>query len=294
MKPIISFTLLIVLAIAVVSCSRTNVSVSNFDWKQELEQKSLQLKSPYVDNPDLVRVYFTFDTIVNDYKVTGIFYPTVDDAKNHDGGVFLLMRNVVTGKEYEWTNYDHKSQTFTSAFISKNICDLIEDSAFSGFKDGDSYVFIYHNEHDTMRWAGYDEPEIFPLKSNAEFQFYDVDFDGRDELLISCYRCDLYRPKAFDVYELTNRGLKKRTMEINSFTRFDKNRNRTSTMAHNGPSQLILHEYESTGRGNLRLKWHTTYQLDGNDIISSDTSYYNCSIDTPVFQFRLEDILDTL
>ena len=63
MRPIITFALSAMYAITFVSCSRTSVSVSNFDWKQELEQKSLQLKSPYVDNPDLVRVYFTFDTI---------------------------------------------------------------------------------------------------------------------------------------------------------------------------------------------------------------------------------------
>ena len=61
MRPIITFALSAMYAITFVSCSR--IKVSDLDWMQELEQKSLQLKSPYVDNPDLVRVYFTFDTI---------------------------------------------------------------------------------------------------------------------------------------------------------------------------------------------------------------------------------------
>ena len=61
MRPIITFALSAMYAITVVSCS--GIKVSDLDWMQELEQKSLQLKSPYVDNPDLVRVYFTFDTI---------------------------------------------------------------------------------------------------------------------------------------------------------------------------------------------------------------------------------------
>ncbi len=257
-KPIITFALSAVLAVTFTSCSR--IKVSDLDWKQELEVKSLQLKSPYLDNPDLVRVYFTFDTIVDDYKVSGIFYPTSDDdAKNYNGGVFLLMRNVVTGKEHEWTNYDHKSQTFTSAFISKNICDLIEDPAFNGFNDGDSYVFIYHNEHDTMHWVGYDEPEIFPLKSNAEFQFYDVDFDGQDELLISCDAEGSSAHPMFEVYESGRRGLKKRDLVINSLTRFDQKRREVFTMVANEElRQKSYYKYEGNGSGKLKLIWQTT------------------------------------
>lgn len=268
MKTFITLALTAVLAITLTSCS--NPKVSDLDWMQELELKSLQLKSPYLDNPDILRVYFQFDTIVDDYKVSGIFYPTSDDdAKNYYGGVSMYLRNVVTGREYELTNYDHKSHKFTSNFISENIYDITEDSAFNGFRDGDSYVFAYHNEHDTMHWVGYDEPEIFPLKSNAEFQFYDVDFDGEDELLISCCIEVSYQHPMFEVYELNKRGLKKRNLKINSLTRFDQKRMTVFTMEPNEKLRLTsYYEYEGNGNGNLNLRWHATDPWKSDSVTS--------------------------
>jgi hypothetical protein len=217
-----------------------------------------------------VRVYFKFDTIVDDYKVSGIFYPTSDDdAKNYYGGVFMYLCNIVTGREYELTNYDHECHKFTSNFMSKNICDITEDSAFNDFRDGDNYVFTYHNEHDTMHWVGYDEPEIFPLKSHAEFQFYDVDFDGRDELLISCSTEVSYQYPVFEVYELNKQGLKKRNLKINSLTRFDQKRKTVFTMEPNEKLRVTsYYEYEGNGSGNLNLRWHTTDSWKSDSITS--------------------------
>lgn len=268
MRPFITFALTAVLAITLTSCS--NPKVSDLDWMQELELKSLQLKSPYLDNPDILRVYFQFDTIVEDYKVSGVFYPTSDDdAKNYYGGVSMYLRNVVTGREYELTNYDHKSHKFTSYFMSNNLYDIIKDSTFNGFKNGDSYVFTYHNEHDTMRWKGYDESEIFPLKSHVEFQFYDVDFDGRDELLICCCREVSYQHPMFEVYELNKQGLKKRDLTINSLTRFDQKRMTVFTMEPNEKLRLTsYYEYEGNGNGNLNLRWHATDPWKSDSVTS--------------------------
>ncbi len=263
MKPIISFVLSAALAITFASCDSPKVSDSN--WVQELQQRN-----PLKDNPDFVSVYFTFDTIVNHYKVSGIFYPTAadNDAKNYNCGVFLYLYNIVTDKEYELTNYNHKSHMFTSSFVSKNICDIIEDLAFNGFSDGDSYVFTYHDEHDTMHWVGYDEPEIFPLKSHAEFQLYDVDFDGQDELLICCCTEVSYQHPMFEVYELNKQGLKKRDLKINSLTRFDLKRKNVFTMVPNESfRQTSFYEYEGCG-GGLQLKWHAIVPWESDSITS--------------------------
>lgn len=53
-----------------------------------------------------------------------------------------------------------------------------------------------------MQRDGYDSPLLY----DAEFQFFDVDFDGKDELLINDYyqgRCGNY----YTVYEISAEGL---------------------------------------------------------------------------------------
>ena len=252
MKPIITFALSAVLTITFVSCMKPKVSDS--DWIQELQQKN-----PLKDNPDYVSVYFKFDTIVDSYRVNGFFYQYYKDkdTKYYNVRVFMYLRNVVTYMEYELSDYDLQHHKFTSNFMSKNIYDIIEDTAFNGFKNGDSLVFTYHNEHDTMCWKGYNEPEIFPLKSNAEFQFYDVDFDGKDELLISCNTKDFHPHPMFEVYELGRSCLKKRDLVINSLTRFDQKRKNVFTMVPDEKLRLTsYYEYEGNGSGNLKLVWY--------------------------------------
>lgn len=53
-----------ILLIALSACTHTN------NWVQELENKN-----PLKDSTEYIRVFFRFDTIINDFEVSGILYP---------------------------------------------------------------------------------------------------------------------------------------------------------------------------------------------------------------------------
>ena len=66
------------------------------NWVQELENKN-----PLKDCADVISVYFRFDTIINDFEVSGILYPR--PAENygweaHESGVRLFFHNLKTTK----------------------------------------------------------------------------------------------------------------------------------------------------------------------------------------------------
>ena len=240
-------------------------------WVQDLKEKN-----PLKDNQKYTSVYFKYDTIVDNYEVRGMFFPSYIDGWFYESGVIMYLRNAETGEEYEFTDYASDCNAFKSIFMSKNVYDIIEDSAFNGFKDGDYYIFKYHNEHDTLVSLESNEPVIYPLKSQAEFQLYDVDFDGEDELLISYYQGGPYQSTIYDVYELTENGLEKRSLEINSTSLFDANQKTLSTTVSDGSFQTSYYVYESPEKGALNLKWHIIQRADyDNDTITRDTIFGN-------------------
>lgn len=53
-----------ILLIALSACTHTN------NWVQELESKN-----PLKDSTEYISVYIRFDTIINDFEVSGILYP---------------------------------------------------------------------------------------------------------------------------------------------------------------------------------------------------------------------------
>ena len=154
-------------------------------WVRELEDKN-----PLKDSADVISVYFRFDTIVNDFEVSGILYPFYDEKSGwsaSENGVRLFFHNLKTDREYFWTDWDEDCRCFKWLFMSRNVRDIVWAKKFSGFKNGDYYTFHYHNQPDTFDTIDPENPVISNLYSNAEYQFLDVDFDGTDELLIGYF-----------------------------------------------------------------------------------------------------------
>ena len=86
------------LLIALSSCIHTN------NWMQELENKN-----PLKDSTEYISVYFRFDTIINDFEVSGILYPYYSEQYGwsmYENGVRLFFHSRNTSKEYIWTDYD--------------------------------------------------------------------------------------------------------------------------------------------------------------------------------------------
>lgn len=125
-------------------------------------------------------VVMVFDKTVSGYSVSGVFYPfdrtsEVGQAElkfvPENGGETLVFSNVGCFE-------DDNSKT-PSKFTGKNICDFVHSENFSRFHNGDTIICHYYStKHpDSSSQFFYD----------AEFQFIDIDFDGKDEFLINDY-----------------------------------------------------------------------------------------------------------
>ena len=137
---------------------------------------------------ELVSTVLIFDEPVSGYNVSGTFYPF--NAISETGHVELTFAPVGGGKALVFSDADLK-------FTDKSIYDYVFSEGFSGFHDGDTLICHYTD----AKHPDFDSP----LNYDAGFQFFDVDFDGEDELLIN----DFYRGKCgnhYTVYEITSDG----------------------------------------------------------------------------------------
>ena len=161
-------------------------------WVQELKQRN-----PLVNDTKYISVYFKYDTIVNGYDVRGIYFPSYCWENRHDSfhgwfyesGVIMYFRNVNTGKEYEYTDFDEGCKCFKTIFTSKNVYDINTSEDFKGYKSGDAYIFHYYDGKDIK---------------DADFQFLDIDHDGKDEVLLCYYQGGPFRRNAYEILEITD------------------------------------------------------------------------------------------
>lgn len=200
--PNILISFIAVFATCFASCGKNQSNTScdtstqnDSTWVQELSQHN-----PFANDTNYISVYFRFDTIVNGYDVRGIYFPSYREENKHDrwhgwfyeSGVIMYFRNITTGKEYKFTDFDERCKSFKNIFMSKNVYDINTSEDFKGYKSGDAYIFHYDNTDDAI---------------DAEFLFRDIDIDGEDELLIGYYRGGPYESNAYDMFEITDSAL---------------------------------------------------------------------------------------
>ena len=191
-------------------------------------------------------VYIKYDKPINGYQVTGEFFPFSDQCET--GQVTLRFKSISGGHDFVYSNvgaYEDNNKKFPAKFTGYNICKYIFADESTRFHDGDTLVFHYNKE-----------PGIFedsPLYYYAEFQFFDVDFDGKDEFLVS----DYYRGKGgndYEVYEITLKGLNKKAFKpfdrITNVTVFDAKRRIITDVTHDGLFSSEYTEYIIAPDGN--------------------------------------------
>lgn len=267
------FLFIILASLSLASCTPS--------WVRELEAKN-----PLKDSADVVSVYFRFDTIINDYEVSGILYPYYDEKYGwsaYENGVRLFFHNLNSGKEYVWTDWDEGCQSFRWMFMSRNVRDIVWDNDFSGFKNGDFYIFHYHNLPDTFDTLAPENLVISNLYSNAEYQFLDIDFDGIDELIIGYFHGGPYGCTCYDIYELTDSALvekrpvnsKNEYFSLNDHTCFDTAHKRLINKFYSGCCECGAYVYDAEDNGDLYFIYNVRESYDNvNDSFLSDTTYY--------------------
>ena len=250
---------------------------SNASWVQELKQRN-----PLKDSTNITSVYFRYDTIVNGYEVSGIFYPIYqEDYKNDswggwssESGVYMVFHNVQTGNEFtlnkmgKWISDNDNSEYF----MSSNILDIFSNS-FKGFGKDDAYIFKYHDEQTCSE---------NPLLLDADFQFADVDFDGKDELVICNHGGGPRGCNSFDLYDITADGLVMKESQnefswfaFDEYTKFDTINRCIIWSASESAFECGEYVYQADENGDYKLIRHIHYLYDeANDKQITDTTEY--------------------
>lgn len=250
------------------------LDIKRFSWKwvSDLENKNL-LK----DSTNYISVYFRFDTIINDFEVSGILYPNYSENSgwsDMENGARLFFYSRKTGKEYIWTDWDESCSCFKNIFMSKNVYNIVHSEGFNGFKSGDTYIFDY----DTTT-AEYAKNPFFHY---AEFQFYDADFDGEDELILGYYGGGPHGCTCYEIYDITDSTLLlKKTIDEDGYfsidvsTEFDHAQKIITNTIDDGAYAWGSYVYKADEKGNLyRLYYASTVCDFDKNIISSDTTFY--------------------
>lgn len=241
-------------------------------WVRELETKDM-----LNDSANTISVYFRFDTIINNFEVSGILYPNFSEEYGWscaENGVRLFFISLNTGKEYLWTDWEEDCKCFKNSFMSKNVQDIVLSDDFKRFQDGDYYTFHY----DT---STRENPQN-PLLPNAEYQFYDIDFDGEDELLLSYYHGGPKGCTAYEIYELTDTAfIKKEVVDELSHFAIDENtiinsRDKIITsFLWSSVSECGIYGYQVHDNGDIYSAYHIhNYVNPANDSLISDTTFF--------------------
>jgi hypothetical protein len=150
-------------------------------------------------NDSPIKVNIIYDEPVSGYYVTGEFHPF--DAESETGQIELRFTPVNGGRTLVLSNvgkHEAGHPDWPQKFTGKNIYDIVFYENFKGFKDGETLHWHYHSAQSSF-WRE------SPLLYDAEFQFYDVDFDGQDEFLVNDYEKARYG-NGYTVYEITSKG----------------------------------------------------------------------------------------
>ena len=173
---------------------------SNAEWVQELAKKN-----PLKDSANYTSVYFRFDTIINDFEVNGIFYPSYFPEYGwdaHENGVYLYFHSLNTGKEYCYTTWDNTCGCFSSYFMSINITNIVSSKPFAGYKNGDAYIFRYNTTIDTIS-------DLVQKRADDGFSSFwldsDSEFDSENKQIRNTIYCGAYAWGEY-VYKVNKEG----------------------------------------------------------------------------------------
>ena len=245
---------------------------SNAQWVQELAEKN-----PLKDSANYTSVYFRYDTIINDFEVSGIFYPSYFPEYGwdaHENGVYLYFHSLNTGKEYCYTTWDNTCGCFSSYFMSINITNIVSSKPFAGYKNGDAYIFRYNTTIDTIS-----DNSLLPY---AEYQFYDADFDGEEELIIGSYAGGPHGSPCYDIYDMTDSRLVQKRADdgfssfwLDSDSEFDSENKQIRNTIYCGAYAWGEYVYKVNKEGQYHLLSHIYFESDfDHNIQHSDTTFY--------------------
>ena len=207
MKSKLLLLIAIFVSLGVIYFLSNNMIVDTMSKEQEKEREKICVKLIY-DEP------------IDGYIVTADWQPF--QAKDCETGYITInFHNTSTGKDFQYVN----REKFSCYHI-----DLIANAdTFEGYKDGDVY---------TIQYVSKPNPFIeSPIDYYLPFQFYDIDFDGEKELLIT----DYYQGQQgnnYEVFEITDSGLEAKKYppfnDVDNMMKFDSQNKIITFYTHSG------------------------------------------------------------
>ena len=179
---------------------------------------------PTIDQDSLINVYFKYKQPIKGYEVTARWM--LSNAHSWDGYIVMNFRNTNSGASF------HVS---SDEYANFNTDEVAHADNFKGYYDGDVYYFEYPSKEewqDSLYLLGYTPPP---------FRFLDVDFDGKDELLISEW--ENYLPNNYhQVYKIRgNTLIEQDYVPLNRLShnfQIDTVRQIIVLREHNGPDDI--------------------------------------------------------
>lgn len=158
----------LLIALLLFSCKSRPIACKNINSADSAWVNALDRVELPTTKDSLIKVYFKYNQLVNGYEVTGRWMPF--EPHNETGSVIMNFRHTTGGQSFQYIeniyhNFDMDKITFSKGF--------------KGYQNGDVYYLDYITNDNP------DEYKDSPLYYYAPFQFYDVDFDGEQELIIN-------------------------------------------------------------------------------------------------------------
>ena len=147
-----------------------------------------QIKLPRYVVQDTLNVYFKYDSVINGYEITARWLPWCPNCEA--GDIVMNFYNIHTGHRFQYMSKD------SIGYSDFYLCNISFSKKFKKHNNGDVYYLTYIPPTYPDMWKN-NSINHYTLGYYAPFQFFDIDFDGELELLIS----DWYQGQQGNNYE---------------------------------------------------------------------------------------------
>ena len=198
-----------------------------------------------------IDVYFKHCSPIGNYEVTMLWQPF--DKMYETGVAVVNFRDTATNRNY----YIVSSDKYTNYYL----CNICFAQGFEGYSDDD--VFL-------LDGAVPEQPEWCESSINyyMPFQFFDADFDGKDELLVSDWgQCQ--QGNTYSVYDITDEDFVLKAEvpfnNIDNTTKFDADKKCIEISSHDGifMSMSSIYNVSSASAELIKEYVFTLHMVDG-------------------------------
>lgn len=198
-----------------------DIPSADLRWMNEIEKK--------FPTKDSLIIWFKYDCLVDDYQVTGRFSPVDPECET---GQMIMRFDNGKNKFFYQSIWDDDYSTCIPIFF------MVCNDSFKSWENKALYSLHYFKPEDDDL-----VDNTHPLGFYTPFQFFDINFDGKKELMISdagmCKGGDMYY-----TYSIEGEQLKKieslPIREVQTFSTIDIENKSITLFIQDGPIESVI------------------------------------------------------